>query len=156
MFLLKLCDTLNKHKVDFAICGGWAVALHGVVRGTVDVDIAVAMTKQNLALAEKALMDLGLRSSLPLTANEVFNFRKEYIEKRNLIAWSFVNPKNPIEVVDIIITYAKKNLAVKVVTLNGKKVPVLAMEQLIAMKKKSGRPQDLEDARALEAKDEKI
>ena len=99
---------------------------------------------------EKALNSIGLQSRLPVTAKDVFQFREEYIENRNLIAWSFVNLKNPIEVVDIIITKNLADCSTIQKDFGNLKVKVLAKKDLIKMKRESGRPQDLLDVEALE------
>lgn len=41
MFLIELCQSLEQHNVRYALVGGYAVALHGAVRGTVDVDFVI-------------------------------------------------------------------------------------------------------------------
>jgi hypothetical protein len=41
LFIEKTCKALAESGVRYAIVGGYAVALHGAVRGTMDVDIAV-------------------------------------------------------------------------------------------------------------------
>ncbi len=115
MLLTRLCKKFNDKSLKYAIAGGFAVALHGAVRGTVDVDI---------------LLDL---------------------EEKNLIAWSFYNPNNPSEIIDILI---HKDLA----DMNSTKmkhaeieISVIAKQDLIDMKRESGRPQDIEDIKALES-----
>jgi len=37
-FLNQICNALQTNRVRYALVGGYAVALHGAVRGTVDVD----------------------------------------------------------------------------------------------------------------------
>ncbi len=155
MFVLKVCKSFSDNDVEFAIVGGWAVALHGAVRGTIDLDLVLSLSERNLRQAQKALNDIGLVSKIPVTSDDIFRFRKEYIAKKNLIAWNFCNPKDPSEVVDLIITYDKKNIPIKWKSIGGVKVPVLAKMELIKMKKQSAREQDLEDIKALEAIDEK-
>lgn len=155
MWFLNAIQKLKDNDVAFAVAGGFAVALHGAVRGTVDLDIVILIDLENLKRAEKALSQLNLKSRIPVTATEVFKFRKEYIEKRNLIAWSFVNYKNPSQVVDIIITHDLKKMKSQNISIQGIKVPVLSLKALIQMKKEAGRPQDLEDVKALEEIDEK-
>ncbi len=149
-FLNRICSALTAGGVRYAIVGGHAVALHGAVRGTVDVDIALVWNLKSLKSAERALIGLGLVSRLPIEADDVFNFRDEYINKRNLIGWNFYNPSNPVEQVDIVISYdlkAKKTKCIE--TLQGS-IIILGRNELIAMKNTSGRPQDLEDVKALE------
>ena len=80
----------------------------------------------------------------------MFQFRKEYIERRNLIAWSFYNPQSPIEVVDIIITENLDDMSVVEKKIPRSRIKVLSLKDLIEMKRKSGRPQDLTDIEALE------
>lgn len=154
MFLLKLADKLQQHKVPYCLVGGLAVVFHGVTRGTMDIDIIIHINLKNLTNAELALKELGLVSRLPIRAKDLAEFRVEYIEKRNLIAWSFVNPKNPSEVVDIIITHNSKDIKTISMSLYGKKIPVISKPDLIQMKLESGRPQDLEDVKALRGLDD--
>jgi len=152
MFIIQVCQALEREKVVYAGVGGYAVALHGVVRGTVDVDIAIQWNLSNLQKAERALKDLGLISLLPVDAKTIFQFRNEYIENRNLIAWNFYNPLNPTQQVDLLITYDLQGLkATKQIKTSAGTLRILNLEELIQMKLKSGRPQDLEDAKALKS-----
>jgi len=151
MFLYAVAAALDKAKASFAITGGYAVALHGAVRGTVDVDIVLRLARGHFLAAESALKGLGLMPRLPVSGAEVFDFREEYIKNRNLIAWSFFNPRDSSQIVDIIITHDLSKLKIKNIRSGERTLPVLALPDLIAMKKASGRPQDLEDIRALEA-----
>lgn len=150
MFIHEVCKALEEDKIPYAIVGGYAVALHGAVRGTIDVDLVIAWTLQNLEKIEKALNKLGLVSLLPINSNNVFHFRNEYIEKRNMIAWNFYDPKNLANQVDIIINYNLKDAHTKTIATPSGKIKILSKKDLIEMKRKSGRPQDLEDIKSLE------
>lgn len=150
MFVRDVIHSLRSRRVRYALVGGYAVALHGAVRGTVDVDIVIALDRPTFERAEAALRAIGLESRLPVTAAEVFEFREEYIERRNLRAWSFTNPDNPLEVVDILITEDAAAIDTVVKRAFGMSIKVAAIPALIAIKEKSGRPQDLEDIKALE------
>ena len=151
MFLLKLAEALRTNNVPYAVVGGLAVALHGVTRSTLDIDFVIQISKTNFESVEKALKELGLASRIPVTAKEMAQFRLEYIEKKNLLAWSFSNPKNPIETVDIIIILDRKDIQVEIISIYGIKIPLISKKDLIEMKTKSGRPQDLEDVKALKS-----
>ncbi|HEY6552057.1 MAG TPA: hypothetical protein VI669_01805 [Vicinamibacteria bacterium] len=150
MFLYALVEALQSAKVPFAIVGGYAVALHGAVRGTVDIDIILRFAKRHFEAAEGALKKLGLSPRLPVSAGEVYDFREEFIQNRNLTAWSFCNPRDPTQIVDIIITHDLAKMRTKNIRAAGRTLPVLSVADLIAMKKASARPQDLADVRALE------
>lgn len=149
-FLAKICRALNGANVRYAVVGGYAVALHGAVRGTVDVDLAIDWTLDSLTRSEQALGELGLVSRLPLTARDVYHYRDEYVTNRNLIAWNFYNPDNVSEQVDIIVTYDLRGRKLKRFALADGPVSVLALEELMEMKRGTDRPQDLEDVKALE------
>ena len=149
MFIERVVAGLRQEGVRFAIAGGYAVALHGAVRATADVDLVVALSEENLVAAESALNRLGLRSRLPVKADEVFRFRQEYIRNRNLIAWSFVNHANPVELVDIILTEDLQAMKLDAIVIGRLEFPVVSRADLIRMKEKSARPQDLEDVKAL-------
>ena len=149
-YLERVCRELENAGVKYALVGGYAVALHGAVRGTLDIDVALRWTYENLIAAEEALNSAGLRSRLPISANDMYYFRNEYIENRNLIAWTFYNPNDPLEQLDIIVTYDLTGKSVRQVQLTTGPVHVLSLEDLIEMKRTSARPQDLEDVAALE------
>ncbi len=149
IFLYEIAAALRSAKVPFAIAGGYAVALHGAVRGTVDVDLVLRLKRKDYIAAEAAFKDLGLAPRLPITAAQVFDFREEYIQKRNLIAWSFADPADPTRLVDVIITHDLETMRTANISAGGHRLPVLALDDLIAMKRAGGRPQDLEDIRAL-------
>lgn len=149
MFILDLVEILNRKKIQYAVIGGYAVALHGVVRGTVDIDIIINLNKSSMIKAEMALNELGLKSKLPVNAEDVFNFREEYIRNKNMLAWNFSNPDNPAETVDILITEDVKEYKVKNIKIKDKNIRVISIDGLIKIKEKSNRPQDLEDIKAL-------
>lgn len=150
MFIHEVCAMLKKFNVPYAIVGGYAVALHGAIRGTVDVDVAIKWSLENLKNVEMALHQLGLVSLLPVNAESVYYFRDEYIQNRNMIAWNFYDPVNPAHQVDIVITYDLAKAKTKIIKTSLGDIKILALHDLIKMKRKSGRPQDIEDIKALE------
>jgi len=150
MFLIRVFQALAEAKLPYAVVGGLAVSLHGAVRGTVDVDLVLRLKKGDFLRAETVLNRLGLRSLLPLKAAQVFDFREEYRRNRNLIAWSFVNPERASEVVDILLTEDLKEIRTEERKIGATVVRLASLKDLIRMKQKSGRPQDLADVLALQ------
>jgi len=150
MFIRKVIQALEVNRVEYAVVGGYAVAMHGAVRGTVDIDLAIALSQKSYERTENAMQQLGLQSRLPVSAGDVFKFRKEYISNRNLIAWSFINSDNPLEVVDILITEDASKLDIVEKQAFDLKIRLVSIPELIRMKRQSNRPQDVEDIRALE------
>ncbi len=72
------------------------------------------------------------------------------MERRNLFAWSFVNAARPSEIVDILLTHDLRQLKTERVEAGGRRLRIVALRDLIAMKRESARPQDLADVEALE------
>ena len=149
MFLTELCQSLEKHQVRYALVGGYAVALHGAVRGTVDIDFVIDWELEQLKAVEKSLNELGLVSQLPIDAEQLFHFKDEYINNRQLIAWHFYHPKDLSKQVDLIITFDLSNKKILSKTVGTTTVQLLNKKDLIRMKKQAARPQDLEDIKAL-------
>ena len=58
MFLEKVCKCLESNHVRYAVVGGYAVALHGAPRGTLDVDFIISLKEQTYIAVEKALKSI--------------------------------------------------------------------------------------------------
>jgi hypothetical protein len=95
------------------------------------------------------LKQLGMVSQLPIDAEQLFHFRDEYINNRQLIAWHFYHPKDLSKQVDLIITFDLSNKKTLTKNLLDGSVKILNKTDLIKMKEQSARPQDLEDIKAL-------
>ena len=140
---------MNEVQVPYLVVGGYALALHGIVRATVDVDIVVSLKEKHLIKVEKVLHDLGLQSRLPIDAKEIAQFHKEFRVKRNLIAWSFVDFKDPTRQVDILIYPPIRLLKSEIISVHGTKIRVATKRSLLAMKQAADRPQDQLDIQKL-------
>ena len=149
MFIVRVVEAFDRSRVPYAIVGGYAVALHGAVRGTVDLDLVIRLKAADFRKTEILLLGLGLRPRLPVTASEVFQFRDEYIRNRNMRAWTFVNPERPSEVVDVILTEDLSRMKIVKVEVQGQVLRLASIADLIRMKQGTGRPQDEEDVKAL-------
>lgn len=150
MFIHSVCTAFEQAKVPYAVVGGYAVSLHGAPRGTFDIDFAIRWSLANLEKVEEVLRQLGLVSRIPVDAKTIFTFRDEYVKNKNLIAWNFYNPVKLNEQVAIIINYDLTTATTKTIKTHSGRIVVLGKQDLIAMKKASGRPQDLEDIKSLE------
>lgn len=150
MLLIELARRLNEKKIPYAVVGGFALALQGIVRATMDVDIVVSLKESHLKSIVALLSELGLESRLPITASEMSKFHKEYRTKRNLIAWTFVDFKNPSRQVDLLIEPPLTAIRTENIPVQGIPVKVATKSALIKMKKVSNRPIDLIDIKRLE------
>lgn len=152
MLLFEITDAFQKAKLKYAIVGGYAMALHGLVRATMDVDIVLSLRQDDYERAEKSLKSIDLQSRLPIRAQDVIKMREEYIENRNLIAWSFVDFNNPSRQVDILITKDLRDMDIVKISVGGRKIPVASLRELLKMKIEAGRPQDMIDIKNIEIK----
>ncbi|MFV1984099.1 MAG: hypothetical protein ACC657_11215 [Thiohalomonadales bacterium] len=53
-----------------------------------DLDFVIALELSQYSALASAMSKIGMVSRLPVTAEEVFNFREEYIKNRNLFSWA--------------------------------------------------------------------
>jgi hypothetical protein len=53
--LLSLCKALNAEAVLYVLIGGFAVILHGFVRGTKDIDLLVEASSENIRRLKRAM-----------------------------------------------------------------------------------------------------
>lgn len=152
MFLEQLLTEFEAQKLDYALIGGMALVFHGIVRATMDIDLMVHTTASELEKAEKIMTQLGLISRIPVRAQEIAQFRREYIEKRNLLAWSFVDPSDATRQVDLFIAGDLKQATVDKVKWRNHQVKVLSLKDLLEMKQGTGRAQDQADVEKIKEK----
>lgn len=152
MLLYEITDAFESAELEYALVGGYAMALHGLVRATIDIDLALNLKLADFELAESVLKKIGLQSRLPVRAQDIIKMREEYIERRNLIAWSFVDYKNPSRQVDILITKDLRRLKTTRISVGKRKISIITLHELLNMKAESGRPQDLIDIENIKEK----
>jgi predicted nucleotidyltransferase len=149
MILKELVKALSSEKINYMIVGGYAVNFHGYSRNTVDIDLVIKFSLSNLKKVEILLEKMGMISRLPIDAVSVYKFRDEYIKNRDLIAWNFYNENNPTEQVDILITHDVSDFKSEKFRVGQQEFKVISKDDLIKMKKKSGRDKDLLDIKEL-------
>ena len=149
---MKITDivlTLKKEKINYLVVGGYAVNFHGYSRNTVDIDLVIKFTLTNLKKIEKLLNNMGLVSRLPIDAISIYNFKEEYIKNKNLIAWNFYNANDPTDQVDILINHDISDFKAEKFLVGDLEIKVISKEDLISMKRRSGRDKDLLDIKEL-------
>lgn len=150
MFLLQLIAKLDRQKVPYVVVGGYAMALQGIVRATMDIDLVVSLQETHLKAAEHVLQQLGLESRIPVRASEMAHFHEKFHKDKNLVAWSFVDPRDPTKVVDLLIVPPLKKIKKIKIKVGGHSVVVATLTSIIEMKKLAARPADLADIARIE------
>lgn len=143
--------------VRYLVVGGVAVVLHGHPRFTADLDLVLDLEPRNVEAALGALAALGFRPRAPVAAASFADpaTRSRWASEKHMTVFSLWSPTMPATEVDLFVTpplpfdeaYARALRA----PLPATTVSVVCRDDLIAMKRRAGRPVDLEDVRALEA-----
>jgi len=154
---LPLFKALNQADVKYVIVGGLATVLHGYPRFTADIDLVINLEKPEAEKAIKLITSLGLQARLPVDPMDftVESIRESWIENKNMLVFTFYDPKNPVLIVDVFvrepIPFSELSKKAVMLEMDGEAVPVCDIEHLIAMKQQAGRAKDLEDIKYLQA-----
>lgn len=137
----KLLRCLNESDVRYVIIGATALAAHGWVRATADLDLYIDASPGNLARLRAALEAFGY--DLSDASTEDFGRYKILLRQYDLPLdiHPFVAGASPFEQV------WKRRVTED---LGGVEASFAGLDDLIAMKRAAGRPKDLEDLRHLE------
>lgn len=129
---------------------------HGYVRLTADVDIILDMDEKNLEKAMQVFKSLGYRPRAPVEIEEFINIdkRKSWMEDKGMTVFSLWNPDHPATEIVLFLKEPipfedayKSNSPFEV--SNGVLVTVIGFDDLIKLKRKAGRPRDLDDIERL-------
>jgi len=134
-------ECLALRDVKYLIVGGYAVGAYGFVRATNDLDVFIDISEDNIVKLKQACVDFGIPESQ--LSNELFTseriikigdepFKIELIKKLSRFSFKEVYDRKTVKEVD------------------GMKVAILSIEDLILSKKAAARPMDLADLEALE------
>jgi len=141
-----LISALNENEIEYAVCGGLALAIHGFARATLDIDILIqpeSLEKAYKIGAEKGFDIRGLDISLKERAVEIRRVSKIDANGEVLsLDLLLVTP----QVQDVWQTREK-------IDFLGNQLSVVSREGLIKMKRLAGRPQDLADIERLESEE---
>jgi len=150
-----LLTELSGVGVRYLIVGGVAVVLHGYLRATADLDLVLDLDPQGLSNAVDLLDRLGFRprAPVPIRAFADEAERRRWVTEKNLQVFSLWHSKMPGFEVDLFVEppfdFAEAYARAAWAPLGSQNVPVAAIEDLIAMKRRAGRPRDQEDIEAL-------
>ena len=139
-----ILQSLADEKVKFLLVGSYALAMHGYLRATIDIDIWVMPSPDNAPAVLRALRRFGAPSS-DLTVADLQN--------NDTVFQIGIAPRR----IDIITTGAtglnfEETFANSVaMDIDGINVRIPSIPDLIRNKRATGRTKDLADAEALES-----
>ncbi len=136
-----LCALVDE-SVDFILVGAYALAAHGFPRATVDIDLWVRPSPDNAEKVYKALVRFGA----PLSEVSATDFQKE-----DAVVQIGVAPRRIDFVTGVSgLTYDEASGGAIARDIDGVRVRILSMPDMIRNKLASGRPKDLEDVKTLQ------
>ncbi len=141
--LSQLISALEQNEIEYAVCGGLSLAIHGFVRATLDIDILIQPESLEKAykIAETKGFDIrGLDISFKERAVEIRRVSK-IDDDGEVLSLDFLLVTPQVE--DVWETREQ-------IDFLGNKLWVVSREGLIKMKRLAGRPQDLADIERLE------
>lgn len=148
----ELFQALARHGVEYVTVGGVAIQAHGAQRLTQDLDVAIAASKDNLERLAAALADVDARILGP------DGQRSRSTPGAAMLAsgdqWHLVSSHGRLDVLTLpahLGSFADMRARAHDVPLGDLTVPIAHRDDLLRMKRASGRPRDLEDVRLLES-----
>ena len=147
---LEILNALHDHRVEFVIVGGVAAALHGGSRVTFDLDVVPRLEPESWRSAVDLLWKLGARPRIPEPVERIRNVEhvRRWRREKGMLALNFRASDDGTEV-DLLVAESDafdelKQRAVEV-TVDQRTFFVASIDDLISMKQRAGRPQDLLD-----------
>lgn len=138
--ILALARSLRAAGVQFMLIGGHAATVWGRPRATLDVDVTIWATEDDLARLLEALAP---------------EFEARVGDPRDFVRDTRVLPLRsrsgvPIDLIFGLLPFEQQAIdRARAVDIAGEEIPVVSAEDLVLMKIISDRPRDLEDVRAV-------
>jgi len=144
--------------VRYLIAGGLAVVAHGHVRFTKDIDLVLSLDGENTRRAIVVLKALGYRPVVAALRIEDFTDaaqRRLWIEEKGAKVFSLSSEDHRLTPIDIFVEepFDFEEADARALSLEyapGLCVRFVSRDDLVAMKRLAGRPQDVLDIEALE------
>lgn len=149
----RIFASLDAHGVEYVVVGGLAVQVHGHVRMTNDVDLIPAPSRANMRRLAEALNDLD--AMVLNKGSEGMKIDASMLPRATL--WQFTTAAGDIDVLhDVPGAAGFEELRGRAleVGLGALRIPFAGRDDMISMKRASGRPVDLGDVAALTEADE--
>jgi predicted nucleotidyltransferase len=146
---------LNQIGIDYLVVGGLAVNFHGIPRMTYDIDLMILLEPENILKLVSELTLWGYRPKIPIDPRDLADEtkRNSWVHEKGMKALNFYSETLPIGEIDIVINspipYEELRSRAIRVELQDEKIPTVSIHDLIELKLRAGRKQDLADVEHL-------
>ncbi len=160
MSMFETLKQLLDAEVDFVLVGGLAVALHGYQRVTLDIDVVLAMTPDNLRRFIDIAKAAGLSPIIPVPIESLANpdLIDQWHREKGMLAFALRGSDLSKSVIDVLvrplIPYADMKHDAVNVPVGPLTIPIASIDHLITMKTGTGRSKDaidIEELRKIQA-----
>jgi predicted nucleotidyltransferase len=157
MLYLDLFEALTRRRVRYVLVGGLALNLRGVERSTMDVDLAIALDRENVSAMLDVAEELRLVPVARVKLRDAENPEtlQRWRKDKHMVAFGLRPVVGVGPVVDVLIDLRVpfESLLARSTSrrIDEVDVVVASIDDLIAMKRAAGRPIDLADIEALES-----
>lgn len=141
--LSQLISALDENEIEYAVCGGLALAIHGFARATLDIDVLIRAES-----LEKAYR-VGAENGFDIRGLDI-SFKERAVEIRRV---SKIDDNGEVLSLDLLMVTSQVEdvwATKETIDFLGKKLSVVSLEGLLKMKRLAGRPQDLADIDRIE------
>ena len=152
---LGILNDLHDRRVEFVIVGGVAAVLHGCSRATFDLDVVPSLAPESWRAAVDLLWSRGARPRIPESIERIRDVEqvRQWRRDKGMLALNFRTQDGATEV-DLLVGESEafddlRRRAIEV-TVDLRTFLVASIDDLIAMKRRAGRPQDLLDIAELQ------
>ena len=134
---IDILSAFSEEKVDYIVVGGYAIAFHGYVRGTGDIDLWIRISDENAERVWKALQTFGA----PL-----LELSKEDLKAPGMV-FQMGLPPNRIDIINKVegVQFDEAWSNRKFVEFQDLTIPIIAKSELLINKRAMNRPKDLAD-----------
>lgn len=136
--LSQLISALDENEIEYAVCGGLALAIHGFARATLDIDVLIQPES-----LEKAYQ-VGAENGFDIRGLDI-SFKERAVEIRRV---SKIDDNGEMLSLDLLLVTPQVQdvwETRETIDFLGNKLSVVSLTGLIKMKTLAGRPQDLAD-----------
>jgi predicted nucleotidyltransferase len=140
--IVSLFESLQRNKVQYILIGGFAMAFHGHVRATDDIDLWIKNEPANMDNLKRALVEIGI--------SEVQWMRNTTQLVEGITMFTLLNSDLTIDLMHNLKLFKETDfdncfIKAKVGTYQGFEVPILQAEDLLHEKIATSRVKDISD-----------